>query len=155
VCAIRCPRQVRTEFIFVISPTGSRISTKARGLFTEEETPLVSLFQFNLLRALARERSARGPRRDHTTRKTLICVYCDLFSNKKQPHAAFTRPASLFSLGLHLSSGILCVRHWRGSARHLLERQTLETGVFDQDVCPAVKVHLRVRNILNSLFDSL
>lgn len=120
------------------------------------DTPRQS-FPIQALRALARERSARGPRRNGGEDTDLRLFR--YFSNKKQPHAAssgtFTRAASLFSLGLHLTYGILCVRHWRGSARHLQERQTLETGVFDQDVCPAVKVHLRVRNILNSLFDSL
>lgn len=141
--------------IVSISRAGSRRSSEGRGLFAEEETPRLSLsYRFNLC-ALWRESAARAD----TTGKTSFCVYSDLLSNAKQPHAAssgtFTLPTSLFSLGLHLSSGVLCVRHWRGSARHLLERQTLETGVFDQDVCSAVKVHLRVRNILNNIFDSL
>jgi len=95
VCAIRCPRQVRTEFIFVISPTGSRISTKARGLFTEEETPLVSLFQFNLLRALARERGARGPRRDHTE-DTDLRLLRSFFKQETASCCFYTSCISLF-----------------------------------------------------------
>ncbi len=145
-------------YLFV-SYTGSRVSTKGRGLFTEEETPRFSLsYQFNLC-ALWRESAARADRGEAgTPRGRHWFAFIQLFFKQDTASCCFQRHiySSFISLFLGIAPLLrdLCVRQWRGSARYLLERQTLETGVFDQDVWSAVKVHLRVRNILNNLFDS-
>ncbi len=59
------------NYLFV-SHAGSRVSTKGRGLFTRGgDTPLQPFLPIQSLRALARERSVRGPRRSgDTTGKT-------------------------------------------------------------------------------------